>query len=112
MEHRHSDRSETDFKIVIYKKNLLMAMGIIRNIGNGGVFVESRFNDLAVNQPLEIELFSHTERFLKDRRFKAIVVHRNNSGFGGEIDDPNAKIRLRLLRNRSNIAAFNRRSGS
>jgi uncharacterized GH25 family protein len=112
MEHRYSDRSETDLKIVIYKQNLLVAMGIIRNIGNEGVFVETRFNEVPVNQPLEIEFFSHDTKALKDRRFKAMVVHRSNAGFGAEIDDTYAKIRLSMLRNRSNIASFKSRYGN
>jgi hypothetical protein len=112
MEHRYSDRSESNLKIVIYKQNLLVAMGIIRNIGNEGVFVETRFNNLPINQPLEIEFFSKDARVLKDRRFKAMVVHRSDQGFGAAIDEAYAKIRLSLLRNRSNIAAFNSRYGS
>jgi hypothetical protein len=112
MEHRYSGRSQSDLKIVIYKKNILMAMGIIRNIGNEGVFIETRFNELAVNQPLEIEFFSRDTKILKDRRFKALVVHRSANGFGAEIDEPDARIRLSLLRNHSNIETFKSRYGS
>jgi hypothetical protein len=112
MEHRYSDRSESNLKIVIYRQNLLMAMGIIKNIGNEGVFVETRFNAVPINQPLEIEFFSHDARVLKDRRFKAVVVHTADNGFGAEIEEAYAKIRLSLLRNRSNIAAFKSRYGS
>lgn len=86
MEHRYSDRLTADLNIVIFKKNLLVAMGVVKNIGSEGVFIESGFDDLAVNQPLEIEFFSN-EKNLKSRRFKVVVVHRTNVGFGAEIEN-------------------------
>jgi hypothetical protein len=86
MEHRYSDRLTADLNIVIFKRNLLVAMGVVKNIGSEGVFIESGFDDLTVNQLLEIEFFSN-EKPVKSRRFKAMVVHRNHLGFGAEIEN-------------------------
>lgn len=96
MEHRYSDRLTADLNIVIYKQNLLVAMGIVKNIGNEGVFIESRFHDMTVNQPLEIEFFAN-DSLLKSRRFKGVVVHRNDRGFGIEIENVAERIRLARL---------------
>lgn len=96
MEHRYSKRLAADLNIMIYKQNLLVAMGIVKNIGSEGVFIESRFDDLTVNQPLEIEFFAG-EGSSRCRRFKAVVVHRNESGFGVEIDRVAEKIRFSQL---------------
>lgn len=99
MEHRYSDRLTADLNIVIYKKNLLVAMGIVKNIGSEGVFIESGFNELRINQPLEIEFLSN-EKTQKGRRLKAIVVHRTDRGFGAEIEDIAEQIKLASLLNR------------
>ena len=96
MEHRYSDRLTTDLNIVIYKKNLLVAMGVVKNIGSEGVFIESGFNELCTNQPLEIEFFSN-EKSLKSCRLKAVVVHRTDLGFGAEIEDIAEQIKLASL---------------
>lgn len=96
MEHRYSERLAADLNIVIYKQNLLVAMGIVKNIGSEGVYIESRFDDLAVNQPLEIEFFANDSNS-KSRRFKAVVVHRDERGFGAEIENVAEKIRLAML---------------
>jgi hypothetical protein len=96
MEHRYSDRLTADLNIVIYKKNLLVAMGVVKNIGSEGVFIESGFDDLSVNQPLEIE-FIGAEKMQKSRRLKAIVVHRTDTGFGAEIEDIAEQIKLASL---------------
>lgn len=97
MEHRYSDRLTADLNIVIYKQNLLVAMGTVKNIGKEGVFIESRFAELTANQPLEIEFLAN-DSSIKNRRFKAVVVHRAEHGFGVEIEDIAEKIRLSLLR--------------
>jgi phosphopantothenoylcysteine synthetase/decarboxylase len=99
MEHRYSDRLTADLNIVIFKRNLLVAMGVVKNIGSEGVFIESGFDDLAVNQLLEIEFFSN-EKPLKSRRFKAMVVHRNHVGFGAEIENIAEHVKV-ALRNSS-----------
>lgn len=96
MEHRHSDRLSADLNVVIYKQNLLVTMGIVKNIGKEGVFIESGFAEITTNQPLEIEFFA-SDSALKSRRFKAVVVHRSERGFGAEIEDIAEKIRLALL---------------
>jgi hypothetical protein len=98
MEHRYSDRLRAELNIVIYKNNLLVAMGIVKNIGNEGVFIESGFNELCANQPLEIEFLAN-DKPLKSRRFKAIVVHRSDLGFGVEIENIAEQIKLSLLMN-------------
>lgn len=106
MEHRYSDRLTSDLNIIIYKQNLLVAMGIVKNIGSEGVFIESGFAELCINQPLEIEFLS-SDNTLKHRRFKAVVVHRTDMGFGAEIDDIAAQIKLASIANRSAVKRGN-----
>lgn len=95
MEHRYSDRLTANLNIVIFKRNLLVAMGVVKNIGSEGVFIESGFDQLCTNQLLEIEFFSN-EKPLKSRRFKAMVVHRNHLGFGAEIENIAEHIKVAL----------------
>jgi hypothetical protein len=97
MEHRYSDRLNADLNIVIYKQNLLVAMGIVKNISSEGVFIESMYDDLAANQLLEIEFFAN-DSALKNRRFSAVVVHRSETGFGAEIENVAEKISLAMIR--------------
>lgn len=108
MEHRYSDRSTADLNIVIYKQNLLVALGVVKNIGKAGVFIESGFSELNMNQPLEIEFFPG-DKAAKNRRFKAVVVHRNEQGFGVEIE--NIAEQLYLLEQSKN-PQFQRRSNT
>jgi predicted RNA-binding protein (virulence factor B family) len=96
MEHRYSDRLTADLNIVIYKQNLLVAMGVVKNIGSEGVFVETGFNEMTLNQPLEIE-FLAGDKTAKNNRLKAVVVHRTDSGFGAEIEDVAERIKLASL---------------
>jgi hypothetical protein len=116
MEHRYSDRLSANLNIVIYKKNLLVAMGVVKNMGSEGVFIESGFADLSANQPLEIEFLasdkSASDKSMYGNRFKAVVVHRTEMGFGVEIEDVAARVKLASLvtprtlsRNRNRPAA-------
>lgn len=92
MEHRYSDRSTAELNIAIYKQNLLVALGVVKNIGTAGVYIESGFNELTTNQPLEIEFFPSEKS--RNQRFKAVVVHRNHQGFGVEIEGIAEQLRL------------------
>lgn len=86
MEHRYSRRRPADFKAVIYRNDMPVALGRVRNLGGGGLFIESYFGELSVNQPLEIEIFSADNDF-RNNRLRAIVVHRTGDGFGAEVEE-------------------------
>jgi hypothetical protein len=97
MEHRYSERSNTELNIVIYKQNARVALGVITNISGDGIFIKSGFDELSTNQPIEIEVIgkdsalsgeqlAESKRFFSANRFSATVVHRSAQGFGAEIE--------------------------
>ena len=56
MEHRCSERVTTDFKVLIYKMGIPVAIGRLKNGSKLGFFVETDFADINVLQPLDIEV--------------------------------------------------------
>jgi len=88
MEHRHSNRSTAELGIIIYRKNIRVAIGTIKNLSEEGFFAETRLTDVIANQPLEIEFLSAELDGARNRRLPAIVVHSNEDGFGAEIEHP------------------------
>ncbi|HSB94814.1 MAG TPA: PilZ domain-containing protein [Spongiibacteraceae bacterium] len=86
MEHRYSNRSTAELGIIIYQKNIRVAIGTIKNISEDGFFAATGLTDVLANQPLEIEFLSAELDSAFNRRLPAMVVHSNEDGFGAEID--------------------------
>lgn len=87
MEHRYAKRFPTHLKSLIFRSGLPIAIGSIRNFSRDGVFIETEFLEIDINQPLEIEIIarggSRSPINYGERRLcKAIVMHKANGGLG------------------------------
>lgn len=87
MEHRCSQRTSANLKLLIYRKTLPVALGKLKNISHSGLFVLTDYADIAVNQTLEIEFLSPSAQHIGSARFRSVVVHKAHNGLGLEIDD-------------------------
>lgn len=85
MEHRYSSRANTDVKMLIYRGGLPVAIGRIRNCSLHGMYVESEYGQVHVNQPLEIEWIAESAGG-ETQRCKTVVVHKSGKGLGLEVD--------------------------
>ena len=104
MEHRCAIRLPADYKILIFQSGMPIAIGRIHNFSRDGLFIKTEFEDLEINQPLEIELLgrgsSRAADFYSERRVcKTFVVHKENGGIGLSLREDCAKTR-------GNFAAF------
>lgn len=86
MEHRYSQRTHTSAKLLIYKKGIPVALGLARNISRYGIFVQTDYADISPHELLEVEFLSN-QKDCGAERFKTIVVHTVEFGFGLEIDE-------------------------
>ena len=92
MEHRYTERITSELKILIYKHNLPIAIGRIRNGSSHGVFVETDFMDVECEHQLQLEVLFSKSNVAKFQSIamKALVIHKTGKGFGAEIDFQNA----------------------
>ncbi|MGF2734799.1 PilZ domain-containing protein [Marinobacter sp. DUT-1] len=86
MEHRLSKRVPGKLSILVYKRGMPVATGHVRNASRRGVFVSTDFDDVSLNQTLELE-FCYPEKTEKPlRRLKAHVVRKSAQGLGLDFD--------------------------
>ena len=110
MEHRCTERTVSELKILIYKHNHPIAIGRIRNGSRSGVFVETDFVDIDCEHQLTLAVLLHKNSITKLQRIEmqAIAIHKTNNGFGAEVDFDNAShadIFLDILENKHSIVA-------
>lgn len=87
MEHRCSARSSADIKILIYRYEVPVAIGRIKNGTRHGLFIESDLSDVRPLQQLGIEILVYrSSQKLQRYRFDSIVIHTTEHGFGVELD--------------------------
>lgn len=88
MEHRCTERTSSELKILIYKHNHPVAIGRIKNGSHSGVFVETDFVDVDCEHQLRFEILLNKNTLTKLQRIEmdAIVIHKTNKGFGAEVD--------------------------
>jgi PilZ domain-containing protein len=82
MEHRHNSRARTELKVILFNNGLPVAVGKTKNISSEGLFIRSAYNEVALNQPLEIQFVPTRQRCPSRIRVKACVVHKTAIGFG------------------------------
>lgn len=83
MEHRYDKRFPTDFKTLIFKNGMPVAIGRIRNFSQAGLFVKTEFDLVGINQALEIELIGRSSRCCSAPRLcKTLVMHKASGGIG------------------------------
>lgn len=87
MEHRCSARYDADIKILIYKYEVPVAIGRIKNGTRHGLFIESDILDVKPLQQLGIEiLVQRSAQKVQRYRFDSIIIHTTEHGFGVELD--------------------------
>lgn len=87
MEHRCSARYTADIKILIYRYDIPVAIGRIKNGTRYGLYIESDLADVKPLQQLGIEILVYrSAQKLQRYRFDSIVIHTTDHGFGVELD--------------------------
>ncbi|WP_331346824.1 hypothetical protein [Cellvibrio sp. UBA7661] len=88
MEHRCSARYAADIKILIYRYDVPVAIGRIKNGTRYGLFIESDLTSVEPLQQLGIEILvtRGTAQKLQRYRFDSIAIHTTSHGFGVELD--------------------------
>jgi len=87
MEHRYGQRMPACVKVLIHQHGLPVAIGRLRNIGQHGFLVESEYRDVAVNQPLELDLLLSNTAADDHIHCRVMVMHKTASGFGVAVDE-------------------------
>jgi hypothetical protein len=88
MEHRCTERSPSELKILIYKHNHPIAIGRIKNGSQYGVYVETDFVDIDCEHQVRLEVLLNKNPVTKLQRIEmhAIIIHKDDKGFGAEVD--------------------------
>ena len=85
MEHRLSQRTEGQLPILVYKRGIPVGTGQIRDASRRGVFVTTEYNDVRLNQTLQLAF--RLPEFADDQQtLNAHVVRRSEHGFGLDFD--------------------------
>lgn len=82
MEHRWSIRKPHQCRVVVDCPRVGPAVAELRNIGIGGMFVESGNLDLPVNTPVSVAFTLGRDGYREDFRLPAMVVRRMPNGAG------------------------------
>lgn len=79
MEHRCSIRKSIAIRVLFYKHGLPVQSGLSRDLGLGGVFVETGAFQWQRNECLDVEFISNRGAKL---RLPALVIHQREQGVG------------------------------
>ncbi|MBE02908.1 PilZ domain-containing protein [Marinobacter lutaoensis] len=82
MEHRLSTRILGKLPILVYKRGLPVASGQIINASRRGAFIATDYDDVALNQSIELELCYPG----RAGRLKAHIVRKAADGLGVDFD--------------------------
>ncbi len=94
MEHRCSVRKPLGFQLLLYKHGLPVQSGVCRNLGLGGLFVETAERDWRRNEYLEVEIIARPG--VPSMRLPAAVAHFDRTGAGLMFDAVSVAQRRRL----------------
>ncbi len=89
MEHRLSKRIPGKLKLLIYRRGMPVATGQICDASRRGLFIDTDYLDIQLNQTLEIEVQCPEKSEKRFIRLKAFVVRKIDKGLGldfGEIN--------------------------
>ena len=106
MEHRCSVRKPSEFQLLLYKHGLPVKIGICRNLGLGGLFIETGSYQWRNNERLEVEIMGSNGK--PAMRLPVMAVHYSKRGAGLVFDVVSSEQR-RMLRGWL-FSASNRRS--
>ena len=85
MEHRCSPRIETDFHVLICQYNKPVAIGRIKDATTFGFYIESDWAARPLQQ-ITLEVVNKQMQKLQNNKLEAIVTHKNQHGFGVELE--------------------------
>jgi len=80
MEHRCSVRKPVEFQLLLYKHGLPIESSVSRNLGLGGVFIDTGAYEWRKNEYLEVEFVGRNGN--PGMRMPAVVVHASPLGTG------------------------------
>lgn len=95
MEHRCSVRKPIEFQLLLYKHGLPIQSGVCRNLGLGGMYIDTGSREWRKNEYLEVEILGRDG--IPSMRLPAVVVHHTGEGAGVMFDAVTNEQR-RLLR--------------
>lgn len=84
MEHRLSQRIEGQLPILVYRKGMPVGTGNIRDASRRGVFITTDYNDVRLNQTIELAFRLPESEALQT--LNAHVVRRSADGLGLDFD--------------------------
>lgn len=89
MEHRRTKRIPANIQVLLYQKGLPAAMATVRNMSKCGMFVATDFDDIDINQKVDVEFRLDEERADRGQRrwVGAQVVRKGALGLALECDD-------------------------
>ena len=95
MEHRCSVRKPIELQLLLYKHGLPVNIGVCRNLGFGGLFIETGSYDWQKNEVLEVEIKGSNRK--PAVRLPVMAVHHSDQGAGLVFDTVSRRQR-RILR--------------
>ena len=94
MEHRCSIRKPMELQVMLYKHGLPVQRALSRNLGLGGVLVDTGDTRWRKNEYLEVEFIGADGG--QGMRVPAVVVHQSENGTGLMFDQVSGEQRRRL----------------
>lgn len=94
MEHRCSVRKPIEFQLLLYKQGLPVQNAVSRNLGLGGMFINTGACAWRKNEFLEIEILGSSGK--PGIRLPAVVVHYSRRGTGVVFDAISSEQRRNL----------------
>jgi len=84
MEHRCSVRKPIEFQLLLYRQGLPVQNAVSRNLGLGGMFIDTGACAWRKNEYLEVEILGYNGK--PGIRLPAVVVHYSMRGTGVVFD--------------------------
>ncbi|MFQ5643589.1 MAG: PilZ domain-containing protein [Thiogranum sp.] len=94
MEHRCSVRKPIEFQLLLYRQGLPVQSAVSRDLGLGGMFINTGACSWRRNERLEIEILGSGGK--PEMKLPAVVVHHSMRGTGVEFDAVSDKQRRTL----------------
>lgn len=97
MERRYCNRVLANVKLIIYQGGLPVAIARVTDASKAGLFIETEFTDVKLNQSLDIELPLRLEHGLCHFRFPARIVRRTSNGLALRVEGEHEQARKALF---------------
>lgn len=87
MEHRLSKRIDGKLGVLVCKRGMPVATGQIRDASNRGLFLVTDYNDVQLNQTLDLKFRCPENQEKQFCRLKGLVVRKSDNGVGVDFDE-------------------------